>query len=349
MLFLPSLLHVDEFVFFGEGADLEASALISQQMMATEWDCYWTSLEMAYYESEQEPVYWKLTKESEAGLKRFQHLKEKLNEMLSSLKTLTSREEFIRRIRTQLIVNVAKREGFQQIFVATSGTRLSIQLLTDISQGKGNQIHLETGFRDDRFDVPILRPLREFVSKEITFYNRMRNVWFNSSLDLGTKLNKKASLGKMTESFINGLQTEFPATVYTIFRIATKLRPSTINDKKCLFCSTPIEENKTGDCSAQASLQLSRELCQHLTLSRGRGNRVEEEGGEGQGQGKGKGEEVDGEGNPSHSSLLGSLCYGCSILLNDMNSSDGHQLFPPQVISNRNLEAQVVQEFILPD
>lgn len=69
---------------------------------------------------------------------------EKLNEAFNSIIAQTTKEEFLRRIRMQLIVDVAKKLGMDGIFVASSGTRLAGQLISDVAQGKGNQIHLET-------------------------------------------------------------------------------------------------------------------------------------------------------------------------------------------------------------
>lgn len=84
--------------------------------------------------------------------------------------------------------------------------------------------------------MPVLKPLREFVSKEITFYNQLKSIAFYEGPNFGTKQNKKSSLGKLTESFISGLQKDFPATVYTIYKIATKIEPKHLPGK-CILCS----------------------------------------------------------------------------------------------------------------
>ena len=84
--------------------------------------------------------------------------------------------------------------------------------------------------------MPILKPLREFVSKEIEFYNNLQKIYYDEVENLGTKKSVKASLSKLSESFINGLSNDFPATVYTLFKISSKVEPSQGSDQKCLLC-----------------------------------------------------------------------------------------------------------------
>lgn len=68
----------------------------------------------------------------------------KLAESFQSIKSQTVKEEFLRRIRVQLVVDVARFQEVDCIFMASCGTKLASQLITDVAQGKGNQIHLET-------------------------------------------------------------------------------------------------------------------------------------------------------------------------------------------------------------
>lgn len=54
--------------------------------------------------------------------------------------------------RMKLIVAAASELKCDYIFLSTSGRRLAAQLITDMAQGKGNQIHLETvSFESNHF------------------------------------------------------------------------------------------------------------------------------------------------------------------------------------------------------
>ena len=78
--------------------------------------------------------------------------------------------------------------------------------------------------------------MRELTSKEVVYWNRLRNLSFVEVEQLDTKKPNKASLSKMTEAFINGLQRDFPATTYTIGKIGYKLQSEKNPNNKCAFC-----------------------------------------------------------------------------------------------------------------
>ena len=95
------------------------------------------------------------------------------------------------------------------------------------------------GFLDDRFSVPILKPMREFVSKEILFFARMQGIPLFTMPDLLTKGDARDSLAKITEAFINSLEAEFPSTTYSLCRVASKIRPKA-RLTGCASCSRLI-------------------------------------------------------------------------------------------------------------
>ena len=82
--------------------------------------------------------------------------------------------------------------------------------------------------------------MREFISKEITFWNKLNNNDFVEIEDLMTKKSSKSSIGKITEQFVNYLQKDYPATTYTISKIGYKLQNQNELKKKCLFCQVSV-------------------------------------------------------------------------------------------------------------
>jgi cytoplasmic tRNA 2-thiolation protein 2 len=84
--------------------------------------------------------------------------------------------------------------------------------------------------------VKVLKPMRELTSKEIAYWNVLRNVPFVEQRELGSGLPNKASIGKMTEAFIQKLQRDFPATTYTIGKIGGKLSSIKNAQTQCSFC-----------------------------------------------------------------------------------------------------------------
>jgi cytoplasmic tRNA 2-thiolation protein 2 len=79
--------------------------------------------------------------------------------------------------------------------------------------------------------------MREFTAKEIAFYAVMKQCKYVTKSTLGTNSSIKSSIQRLTESFVNELQNDFPSTVYTIFNTGNKLKScDEKDDKKCIIC-----------------------------------------------------------------------------------------------------------------
>jgi len=78
--------------------------------------------------------------------------------------------------------------------------------------------------------------MREFIRKEITFWNLMRKNEWIERLDCNSKMSKMSSISKLTESFIMELEDDYPSTVYTIFKIGDKVESSYLLEQRCNFC-----------------------------------------------------------------------------------------------------------------
>ncbi|XP_030649791.1 cytoplasmic tRNA 2-thiolation protein 2 isoform X2 [Chanos chanos] len=174
-----------------------------------------------------------------------------LERLLASVRTLTAKEDLLQTLRQHLILHTARVHGYTKVMMGDSCSRLAVKLLSSISLGRGASLATDTGFSDTRYgDVVIVRPMRDYSSKEIAFYNRMFNVPSVFIPGLDTKTPEKASIQRLTESFVTKLQADFPSTVSTIYRTSEKLHSartpqSAITDltSKCLLCMCAIDTN----------------------------------------------------------------------------------------------------------
>ncbi|XP_069757341.1 cytoplasmic tRNA 2-thiolation protein 2 isoform X3 [Narcine bancroftii] len=280
---------------------------------------------------------------------------EAVKELFSSIKTLTAKEELLQTLRHHLLLYTARIKGYTKIMMGDSCTRLAVKLLTNISLGRGASLAIDTGFSDNRYgDVVIVRPMREYSSKEIAFYNKLFDVpnVFTPALD--TKASDKASIHRLTESFVNKLQTDFPSTVSTVYRTSEKLNTacSDLNfgleqPEKCLLCLCAMN-NKIEEASAfQATL-----ISENLSLKRlpeCAPEVTEQCGNDGMDKCCGMQSEAVCY-STSCGNLLALLCYSCRLTIKDMVSLD---LLPQYVLSEaerRKRRAQVreqIKEFLL--
>lgn len=103
--------------------------------------------------------------------------------------------------------------------------------------------------------------MREFVSKEIAFYNKMMNLGTIIRESFGTMKDAKHSLAKASEAFITSLETDFPATIYTVCRMSTKITsPENSSLEMCKFCRSKNDMTNVDECSALSALQVSHHL-----------------------------------------------------------------------------------------
>ena len=167
----------------------------------------------------------------------------KLKSLFDAMASMTAKEDLLRTLRHQLLLTTAIKEGYSKVMLAECATRISIRLLSDISQGRGGDVPCDTGFSDDRHgDVIFIRPMREFMTKEIALYNFFNNVETVPIMTLGTMTHSHASIDRLTEEFVTGLQADFPFTVSTIFRTGDKLSLKESGDDvtACALCGVPM-------------------------------------------------------------------------------------------------------------
>ena len=173
---------------------------------------------------------------------------EKLRNLFDATLSTTAKEDLLRTLRGKVLLTTARNEGYSKVMLADCATRISVRLLSDISQGRGGDLPYDTGFSDDRHgDVIFIRPMREFMTKEIALYNFFNNVKTVSIPTLATMSHSHASIDRLTEDFVSGLQADLPFTVSTIFRTGDKLsvKESSEDVTACSLCGVPMNVDPT--------------------------------------------------------------------------------------------------------
>ncbi|XP_075872824.1 cytoplasmic tRNA 2-thiolation protein 2 [Nelusetta ayraudi] len=191
-----------------------------------------------------------------------------LQQLMASAKTQTAREDLLSTLRQHLLVQVARTKGYTKVMLGDNCTRIAVKLLTSISLGRGAHLAQDTAFSDSRFgDVVLVRPMRDYSAKEVAYYNHMFKVPSVFMAGLDTKSTEKASIQRLTESFVTKLQADFPSTVSTIYRTSEKLqvacKSSSGADRSgtCLFCRCPLD-TAVGEASAFKATLVSQQLSQ---------------------------------------------------------------------------------------
>ena len=230
--FQPGVIHIDEGQLLGRTAEQRESVKEQIKTVAGKagYPFHVVMLEDLFVEN--------LEISNETSSERTQ-----LVELFSKVHTLTAKEDLVKHLYRWQLQKAAKEHGYDRIMVGDCSTSLSIRILSDIAQGRGSQLPLNIGFQDNRVEVSILRPMREFTKKEIEFYNHFNGVSSSSLPSFSTMESPYASVDRLTQEFIFGLQAVFPSTVSTVLRTGDKLS-SHINDSQyasCSICLAPLE------------------------------------------------------------------------------------------------------------
>uniref|UniRef100_A0A673I269 Cytoplasmic tRNA 2-thiolation protein 2 n=1 Tax=Sinocyclocheilus rhinocerous TaxID=307959 RepID=A0A673I269_9TELE len=187
--------------------------------------------------------------------------------------------------RQHPILHIARENDYSKVMMGDSCSRLAVKLLRNITVGRGAALASDTGFSDPRYgDVVIVRPMRDYSSKEISCYSRMFNVpsVFISGLD--TKTHDKASIHTIY-SFFAGKASAFNATL-----VSEQLSQIELQDPSVEAPARSAEEGQgcgTGGCYLICLFLRFSELYFRL---------------------------------PSHQDLKTLLCYSCRLTIKDMVS-----------------------------
>ncbi len=139
---------------------------------------------------------------------------DKLRKLCSSSVTNTAKEDLLAYLRTTLLAYYAKREGyitcdcihsfhdrFDKVLLGSSASRLAVQLISLTCKGRGFSLPDELAAIETKFnDVSFLRPMRDFLGKEIAIYNRYKKIEPLIVPSLDTMAPLKFSIDHLSES-----------------------------------------------------------------------------------------------------------------------------------------------------
>ncbi|ESP02605.1 hypothetical protein LOTGIDRAFT_237923 [Lottia gigantea] len=315
--FKPVILHIDESAVLGMTDEKRQENLseVLKIMKKTGFPYYLSSIEQALDLSiEPKRELFKHMETTEDIYKRQEEKITSLQSLLSSIKTLTAREDFIKNLRNQLMLSISGQLGYSKIMTGDTNSRLAVNILNHVAQGRGAQVAYSTGFCDNRYkDIVILRPIRDLSIKEVAVYNQMNKLDSVFIPTLSTKAPSISSIEKLTEKFVTGLQADYLSTVSNIVRTGEKLGVSDeeINNESCIFCQSSIDTN-VGPASALVAVEFSEKLSKEGRQATSSTDTISDRRNE----------------------IKKKLCYGCRVTLSEID--DIHQL--PEFIKTNTLD-----------
>ncbi|XP_055605916.1 cytoplasmic tRNA 2-thiolation protein 2 [Uranotaenia lowii] len=199
----------------------------------------------------------------------------RFRKVLNSIKSTTSKQDFITQTKKRTLRNIAKKLECPYIFLSDIGVDLAKSLLSNVALGRGRSLSLDIAFCDDRDEsCKIIRPMRDLNPDEIENYFKHSETPLNKII---TKLpfDELPSLQNQAAKFVDDLQATFPSTVSTVYRTGDKFSapclPEANNDgcdphiwdmfaKKLQINQEPIAPTRCKFCHSELDYQGSTTL-----------------------------------------------------------------------------------------
>ncbi|KNC31869.1 Cytoplasmic tRNA 2-thiolation protein 2 [Lucilia cuprina] len=195
---------------------------------------------------------------------------------INSIKSLTSRQDFVKHHRSKLIAAVAKHFDSKFAFMSDISSDLATDLLAAVALGRGGSAALDVALVDDRLgnDIKLIRPLKDLNTSEIELYLKAQDIQILLTKRYGLEMGSTASLQNLTKAFVDNLQQNFSATVSTVFRTGDKIAVNrdvvkqlealnmngeddnlAIKEKCCSFCNSFLDYQ---DSNTLLAIEFSR-------------------------------------------------------------------------------------------
>lgn len=237
------------------------------------FECFYSSLSDKNYVTTINEV-------TENTIRKLLEKEQKFTNLLDSLESLTSQQDFIETIRNDNLRYWAAHLNCQFVFLTDTTIDLAKRLIGNVALGRGSSVAYDVAFCDDRIEsIKFLRPIKDLSKIEVDSYIKFKNLKAIDTANFGTKAGPFASIQNLTSQFIDGLQENYSSTVSTVFRGGSKISARTksipIDDKissklnflpsvtdinqRCFLCKSFLDYQNSKTLFA---IEFSRVVCE---------------------------------------------------------------------------------------
>ncbi|EFC49684.1 predicted protein [Naegleria gruberi] len=190
--------------------------------------------------------------------------------------TMSVHEDLISQMVKTCIYKFAVEKNFKQVLTGESANHMAINVLSEISKGRGYIVPLQIVLEDKTMNnvpsfnpetdpvITYIRPVRSFLSNELAMYNHWTGIKkYVFVKNLTTKAGaRQSTINRLVEDFISMLQKDFPSTVHAILRTIEKLKVPDQNKIRCSMCGSFLSKEDLKDAkSTSEDLSLSTCCC----------------------------------------------------------------------------------------
>ncbi|KAE9372342.1 hypothetical protein N431DRAFT_375476, partial [Stipitochalara longipes BDJ] len=178
---------------------------------------------------------------------------ERLQQLVGSLPSATSRTDVITTLLTRLLVDVSKRNGCESILFADSTTRLAEKTLTETAKGRGFSLPWQVSDGMSPYGISFHYPLRDLLKKELVTFSSLTIPPLTDLILLQGPSSHISASSKLTTiddlmaQYFESVEENYPSIVANVVRTSSKLQPVGGDDTTaCGLCGLPVAEGTDG-------------------------------------------------------------------------------------------------------
>lgn len=180
---------------------------------------------------------------------------DRLQTLLGSMSSATSRSDIVSSLLTRLLVDVSKKNECESILFGDSTTRLAEKTLTETAKGRGFSLPWQVSDGASSYGIGFNYPLRDLLKKEIHTFSSLTSppltdlVLYQKSSSHISASSKTTTIDDLMAQYFESVEENFPSIVANVVRTTSKLKSLPDDDTtSCGFCGLPVAKGTDGIC-----------------------------------------------------------------------------------------------------
>ena len=174
----------------------------------------------------------------------------RLQHLMSSLPSATSRIDVANLLKLKLISETAKQRGYDSILYGDSTTRLAERTLSETAKGRGGSLPWLTADGVLPHGLKIIYPMRDLLKKEILTYASITSPQLTAMVldsvcsDQNSVSSKATTIDSLMSQYFESVEQNYPSIVANVVRTSSKLQAPSYSSTSllCDVCELPIEK-----------------------------------------------------------------------------------------------------------
>jgi cytoplasmic tRNA 2-thiolation protein 2 len=176
---------------------------------------------------------------------------ERLQALIGSLPSATSRADVVATLKTRLLVDVAKINGCEGILFGDSTTRLAEKTLTETAKGRGFSLPWQISDGMSPYGITFNYPLRDLLKKELMKFSKitplLNDLIIYREPSIFSASSKQTTIDDLMIQYFESVEENYPSIVANVVRTSSKLKPLTGDETEdCGMCGLPVAEGTDG-------------------------------------------------------------------------------------------------------